>query len=198
MNIGQFNDTHLNVTKTRDNIFEKIFNKLKNILFNNIFLSKNKIQKNSPNNTKERKKFNAIIDFKSISPRKKPSPKDVCNNTLKRLGFNFGSKGTKYIIDSIMYVYKNNLDDFYITTIYQLLSEAYSVPVKTIKWNISNAVKSVQKSVSEATLCDIFSAHDGRPLSFKYLIVLSVYELRKEFKPQKYAKKYSDKIIYSI
>ncbi len=75
--------------------------------------------------------------------------KDKTILTLTKMGFNFKLKGTKYIIDSVMYVYeKNNLKllDNLEKNIYVSIGRKYGKSAHNIKTNIVNSTNSTKNN----------------------------------------------------
>lgn len=129
---------------------------------------------------------------------KMPSLRNVCSRIAQRLGFNISNNGTKYLIESILYVYEYNIDVPKLKTIYQELAKKHSVPICSIKSSINYSITSALPTLKENKLlfAEIFSEYDGRIPNAKYLIVLGVYELRHHLQPEGYDDKRIEKILF--
>ena len=122
----------------------------------------------------------------------------LCSIIARKLGFNVSSKGTKFIIFSVLYLYENNIDECNLDEIFEILSKKYNIAEKNIKWNIENSLKAMKRYSNPELFHTIFTKYDGRKLNTRYIIVLAVFELRRNFTPQEYTKERIEKILYSI
>lgn len=68
---------------------------------------------------------------------------------LEKMGYNFKLKGTKYLIDSVMFVYEKNdlqLLDNLEKNIYKFIGKKYGKSVRNIKTNIINSTNSIKNN----------------------------------------------------
>ena len=146
---------------------------------------------------------NAVLDFiddllKVINLNKEKPNFKLCSIITRKLGFNVSSKGTKFIIFSILYLYENNIDECNLDEIFEFLSQKYNVDEKNIKWSIENSLKAMKRYSDQELLHIIFTKYDGRSLNARYIIAHAVFELRKKFPPQNYTKERTERILYSV
>lgn len=146
---------------------------------------------------------NDVLDFigdllKVINLNKEKPNFKLCSIIARKLGFNVSSKETKFIIFSILYLYENNIDECNFDEILEILSQKYNMAEKNIKWNIENSLKAMKRYSNSELLHTIFTKYDGRSLNARYIIILAVFELRRNFTPQEYTKERVEKILYSI
>ena len=143
--------------------------------------------------------FNTLVDSKkNIDEEKKPNFRKLCAIVALKLGFNVNSKGSKLLIDAILYLYNNNIDICRLEQIYDVIGQKYSMKKNMVRWNIDNALKTMHRYSDPEMLFAFFSEYDGRPLAAKQFIILSVYELRKHFTPEGYTKEQIERILYSM
>lgn len=84
---------------------------------------------------------------------------------LKKLNFNFNHIGTKYIIDSIMIIYIEDLEKINLSSIiYPILEKKYSKTANTIKADMTQAIRIMYYECEESVLMDYFGYLDmARP-----------------------------------
>lgn len=144
-------------------------------------------------------RFDSLVDSKiNIDEERKPNFRKLCAIVALKLGFNVNSKGSKLLIDAILYLYNNNIDICRLEQIYDVLGQKYSFKKNMVRWNIDNALKTMNRYSNPEMLFAFFSEYDGSTLSAKQFIILSVYELRKYFTPPGYTKERIERILYSM
>lgn len=115
-----------------------------------------------------------------------------------KLGFNVAAKGTNFIIDSILYLYNNNIDSFDMNMLYVFLSKKYKRKIKNIQEHINNAMRTMRRFYHKIILHKFFPEYDGRNPNAKYMIALPVHGLRVHFTPENYSNERIDLILESI
>lgn len=159
-----------------------------------------KSQKNAQLKNQSSTSFDSIRSLSKLNIEigKKPNFRRLCSIVALKLGFNVSTFGTKLLIDAILFLYNNNIDDCQMEIIYNMLSQKYSEKYQKIKWSIENSMKSMRRYCDKKLLYQIFPEYDGRLLNAKYIIVLSVYELRNYFTPNEYPKERIELILNSV
>ncbi len=143
--------------------------------------------------------FDSFTDkSKDVEIAKKPNLRKLCSFIALKLGFNVSSTGTFLLIDAILYLYCNDIDVCQMKSIYAMLEKKHNLATEKVRWNIENSMKSMRKYSNEKAICSFFTEYDGRFLNAKYIIALSVYELRRHFTPPEYTNERIEKILYSI
>ena len=97
---------------------------------------------------------------------------EYLNSLLLKLSFNLYSKGTKYLIDSIVLANSNPNLLYNITNLYSLVASQNHTSENIIKWSITNSLSSMNRYVDKKLLYSIFYEYDGRNLTPKYFISL--------------------------
>ena len=185
------NEKSLNVFCSEKAEHRKIPTKALDVLTKTLMNSKNSLQDNG---------VLVIIDdlLKVINSNKEKPNFKLCSIIARKLGFNVNSKGTIFIIFSILYLYENNIDECNLDEIFEFLSQKYNIEEKNVKWSIENSLKAMKRYSNQELLHIIFTKYDGRPLSARYLIAHAVFELRRKFPPQDYTKERTERILYSV
>lgn len=101
------------------------------------------------------------------------------NSLLLKLSFNLYTKGTKYLIDSIILANSNQNLLYNITNLYALVASKNHTSENIIKWSITNSLSSMNRYVDKKLLYSIFSEYDGRNLTPKYFISLLLRYINK-------------------
>ena len=107
----------------------------------------------------------------------KPNCRKFCEDTFLQLGFNFTSIGTKYLIDSILYLYDNNISNFSMNDIYKEISIRNNTSFRNIKWNIEKSINSMYRFSRKEDLLEFFPYYDERKPTPKYIISMLLYKL---------------------
>ena len=152
--------------------------------------------KTSQNTTQVNGDIDSLVD--SQKHKTKPNFKLLLMIVAPKLGFNVAAKGTNFIIDSILYLYNNNIDSFDMNMLYVFLSKKYKREIKNIQENINNAMRTMRRFYHKRILYKFFPEYDGRNPNAKYMIALSVHGLRVHFTPENYSNERIDLILESI
>ena len=152
--------------------------------------------KTSQNTTQVNGDIDSLVD--SQKHKTKPNFKLLLMIVAPKLGFNIASKGTNFIIDSILYLYNNNIDSFDMNMLYVLLSKKHKREIKNIQTNINNSMRTMRRFFQKNTLHNFFPEYDGRMPYARYIIALSVHGLRVHFPPQNYSQERIELILDSI
>lgn len=105
-----------------------------------------------------------------ISERTNSINVEDINSLMKKLSFNLYTKGTKYLIDSII-IANNNPDLLYnISELYSYVAGINNTNPNIIKWSITNSLSTMNRFVDKEMLYSLFDEYDGRKMSPKYFI----------------------------
>lgn len=132
------------------------------------------------NTSKLYKIFIKPFDFQELLDTIKQVPiynqedfnQESLNSLLLKLSFNLYSKGTKYLIDSIVLANTNPNLLYNISNLYSLVASQNHTSENIIKWSITNSLSSMNRYVDKKLLYSIFCEYDGRNLTPKYFISL--------------------------
>lgn len=118
-------------------------------------------------------------DIAKISAIKTKSHlESIYKDIFSKLGFNFSSKGTDYLLQAIRKVYNSNSLVFSIKDICNELALVNNVPANNIQWNMIEVLNSVHRYTSKHILQQVLPEYDiERNLSPKYFISLVLMEL---------------------
>lgn len=152
--------------------------------------------KTSQNTTQINGDIDSIVDSQKY--KTKPNFKLLLMIVAPKLGFNVAAKGTNFIIDSILYLYNNNIDTFDMNMLYELLSKKHKREIKNIQTNINNSMRTMRRFSRKSILQTFFPEYDGRSPYAKYIIALSVHGLRVHFPPKDYSHERIEAILNSI
>ena len=109
---------------------------------------------------------------------KKPSCRELCENTVLQLGFNFTNLGTKYLIDIVEYLHKNNINTFSMKKIYENIAAKNNITIRNAKWNIEKAIKSMYRYSKTEDLKRWYPYYDGKKPPPKYVISVALYKTK--------------------
>lgn len=90
-------------------------------------------------------------------------------NELKKFNINISTKGTTYLIDSILLSY-NKEDLNLCNDIYPILSKKYHVKPMNIKWNLEKNIKSMKRYTSNEIINKYFHIDSRSNLTIKTVI----------------------------
>lgn len=106
-------------------------------------------------------RIHSIIEFTDFELKKNKVVKE-----LEYIGYKFKYKGTHYLVDTIMQMYKsqNNMVDNLQTGIYPLIAEKYNKSIYNIKSSITKATDSMYYECDSKKLENYFKfAEDSKP-----------------------------------
>ncbi len=121
--------------------------------------------------------LDCIHDIYKVT-NKKPSCRELCENAVLQLGFNFTNIGTTYIIDTVEYLYENNINTFSIKKIYEDIARKNNTTVRNAKWNIEKAIKSMYRYSKMEDIKKWYPYYDGKKPPPKYVITLALYKAK--------------------
>lgn len=143
--------------------------------------------------------LNTVLEKEKDISQNYPNIRRITNAIMLGMGFNLNAKGTKLIVEAILFLYENDYTSFQMEQIYKHLGKKYSMRTTGIKSDMNNALNSMlSHSSNKENLYYYFSEHDGRTPNIKYFITLFVYELRRHFPPENYDEKLIKEILYSL
>lgn len=117
----------------------------------------------------------SIENFDEISDSKL---KDLIYDMLWKLHFNMYLKGVIYLTDAIMLAYKDNSLLYDTNELMSKTAKLHDLDEKNIRNNIDNALNLAFKFDNVNFDIDFFDGYyDGRKISLKYFISLSVHYL---------------------
>ena len=64
---------------------------------------------------------------------------------------------TKYLVDGIKYLYKNDIKEFKLNNIYLMLSKKYNKSLNTIQGDITTATKKMRKHCNKKVILEYFN-----------------------------------------
>lgn len=76
---------------------------------------------------------------------------------VKKIGYDLTDIGSQYIIESIEYLYQNNIEYFKLNDIYNMLSQRHTKSINTIKGDMMQATKKMRKYCCEDIILDYFN-----------------------------------------
>lgn len=109
---------------------------------------------------------------------KKPNYKNICKDTVLKLGFNINSKGTLFLVDAICMLKENDLKDFNMDFVYDCIAQKNRVSTRKVKWNIEKSINSMFRYSNNSKILSIFPEYDGRKPTPKYAIGLALNRLK--------------------
>ena len=106
----------------------------------------------------------------------------LCNKVAIKVGFNPLSKGTEYLIRSIVFLFENELDVKQYKVAFKEVAEMkYTSPVR-VRANITNAIDTMARRMNEKKFSELFPEYDGRKPSLVYTLALALERLDSIFK----------------
>ncbi len=76
---------------------------------------------------------------------------------LRKIGYDLTDIGTKYLVESIKYLYSNNIIEFKLNNIYLMLSKKYKKSLNTIQGDITTATQKMRKNCNEKVILEYFN-----------------------------------------
>lgn len=110
-------------------------------------------------------------NFQKLKNHVTLNPQEV-NLTLRKLKFDTGHKGTKYLNDAILIVNNSCVSSFSVDDLYKKIAKKYSTTPHRVKWNIQNSINSSYKFSGIDKYKEMFDEYDERKPTPKYLISL--------------------------
>lgn len=102
--------------------------------------------------------------------------RDKIERNLVKIGFRLKSVGTKYIIESVEYLYKNNIEKFKLNDIYNMLAIKHNKPFNTIKGAVTRANKSMNQYCNKDIIIDFFNYMELVEMPTITEIIMTLYE----------------------
>ncbi len=76
---------------------------------------------------------------------------------LRKIGYDLNDIGTKYLVEGIKYLYKNDIIEFKLNNIYLMLSKNYKKSLNTVQGDITIAIKKMRKNCNEKVILEYFN-----------------------------------------
>ena len=76
---------------------------------------------------------------------------------LRKIGYDPTDIGTKYLVEGIKYLYKNDIIEFKLNNIYLMLSKKYKKSLNTIQGDITTATQKMRKNCNENVILEYFN-----------------------------------------
>ncbi len=121
-----------------------------------------------------------LMTIHEIDNVKRPNTINIedINSLMLKLKFNLYTKGTKYLIDSII-IANNNTDLLYnINDLYSYVAKINNTNTNLIKWSITNSLSTMNRFVDKGMLYSLFDEYDGRKMSPKYFIGILIRHIK--------------------
>lgn len=100
----------------------------------------------------------------------------------RRLNFNMSSIGTTYFIETLLYLFQNDLPARQSNVAFEIISLKYNTSVKRVRANITNSLNTMSRFVDMKRFNFYFPEYDGRNPSLIYSIALALERLDGIFK----------------
>lgn len=128
-------------------------------------------------------KFDILLDLIKVLEDFNDSIKAILDDMLWKLHFNLYSKGTTYLRTAILLAYQDNSLLFDTNKLIKNTANLYNLNEKNVRNNIDNALNLAFKLDDIKYNIDFFNGfYDGRKISLKYFISLSVHYIDKNVK----------------
>ena len=82
---------------------------------------------------------------------------NTIERNLRKIGYDLNDIGTKYLVDGIKYLYKNDIKEFKLNNIYLMLSKKYNKSLNTIQGDITTATKKMRKHCNKKVILEYFN-----------------------------------------
>lgn len=129
-------------------------------------------------------KFDILLDLIKVLEDFNDSIKNILDDMLWNLHFNLYSKGTTYLKTAILLAYQDNSLLFDTNKLIKNTAKLYNLNEKNVRNNIDNALNLAFKLDDIKYDIDFFNGiYDGRKISLKYFISLSVHYIDKNVEP---------------
>ena len=101
----------------------------------------------------------------------------LCKDVAREINFNMKSKGTKYFIDALLFLFTNDLSIRQSNQAFIEIAQKYNTSVERVRANITDSLKSMKRFSKTATLNEVFPKYDGRNPSLIYSLELALDKL---------------------
>lgn len=95
---------------------------------------------------------------------------------LSRIGYDLNNVGTKYIIEIIEFLHKNNIQEFKLNEVYNILSQKHNKTFNTIKGNVRAATEIMRLHGDPNIISDFFNYFDLRRYPSPKEIICTINE----------------------
>ena len=99
----------------------------------------------------------------------------------RRMNFNMSSIGTTYFIETLLYLFQNDLPARQSNEAFKIISEKYNTTITRVRANITNSLNTMNRFVDERRFNFYFPEYDGRNPSLIYSITLALERLDEVF-----------------
>lgn len=100
------------------------------------------------------------------------------------LEFNMHIKGTEYFIDTLLFLFDNELSPKHCDVAFNMIAKKEGLTEKQVRKRIINALNAMDNSVNKEKFYRLFPAYDGRHPSLMYSLTLALDRLEEVSKRQ--------------
>ena len=100
----------------------------------------------------------------------------------RRLDFNMHLKGTEYFIDTILFLFENELSVRQCDLAFEIIGNKENLTIKQVRKRIINSLNAMENSAKKSVIYEFFPEYDGRNPSLMYSLTLALESLEDVFK----------------